>query len=85
MLIFDDKKYKQQVGENDPLVKQYLTESQKYLPKLRNIKATEPYLRKIYLAASKPLIYEGVAKKRMYVKTANLSPYNVHHHIKVSS
>ena len=78
-VIYYDNQSQSRVASQDAVVSQYLTESQKYLPKLRNIKAPEPYMRKVILGSSKPALYDGFTKKRIYVKTANLTPYRETH------
>ena len=63
---------------------EYVMESQKYLPKLRSIKAAEVYSRKLYLASSKPNAVSsknGSRKRQVFIKTASLTPYNATNHV----
>ena len=62
---------------------EYLMESQKYLPKLRSIKAAEVYSRKLYLASSKPTAgsSKNGRKRQVFIKTASLTPYNATNHV----
>ena len=66
-----------------PIEYEALMESQKYLPKLRSIKAAEIYSRKLYLASSKPNVGSNKAgrKRQVFIKTASLTPYNATNHV----